>query len=301
MVHFLEHVLGAYSFSILRSGDCWKSAFSSYNVNVSHTQNPQQSDHFACFFCKSSSHRLLECFELKATPLVKQSSFSKELKLCYKCLSLNHRAPCSKQNTCLVTGCTGTFFHTLLHPSNQRPKSSSINTSDTICSNVSNSAFSQAESSSNTVCSLSGVYKYKGKSLQGAYWCVVPVNVTFGTKSVITYAFLDQGSAHFFCGKALMDALDLQNANEFMLQTFAGTKAHSGINVSLSVSLLNDDENFVFPAVSSVSEVPIFPNPIASKIDLERLNHLENLSFPHIPGTTVTLLIGADNPEIFCI
>ena len=27
---------------------------------------------------------------------------------------------------------------------------------------------------------------------------------------------------------------------------------------------------------------------------------LKDLSFPHIPGAMVTLLIGADNPKIFC-
>ena len=101
--------------------------------------------------------------------------------------------------------------------------------------------------------------------------CVVPINVTLGTKSVIIYAFLEQGSTHSFCGKALVDALDLRgDANEFTLQTLTHTKAHSGINVSLSVFLLNGNENLVLPAFYSVSEVPILPNPAASKIDLER-------------------------------
>ena len=145
------------------------------------------------------------------------------------------------------------------------------------------------------------MYKCKGKSLQNVYLCVAPVNVNFGAKSVITYAFLDQGFTHSFCGKALEDALDLRgDANDFTHQTFTGTKAHSGINVSLLVFLQNDDENFVLPALYSVSEVPILPNPVASKIDLDRFSHLKDISFPHIPGATVTLLIGADNPEIFC-
>ena len=197
--------LEAHSSSTSRSGDRRKSAFSSYNVNVSRTQNPQQSDHFACFFCKSPSHRLLECPEFKATPLAKRSSLVKGLKLCYKCLSPNHRAPsCSKQNTCSAVGCTGTFHHTLLHPWKQRSRPSSTNTCDSPCPSISNSASSQAESSSSTVCSLSGVYQCNGKSLQNVYLCVVPVNVTFKTKSVITYAFLDHGSTHSFCGKALL-------------------------------------------------------------------------------------------------
>ena len=274
----------------------------SYNVNVSGTQNPQQSDRFACFFCKSRFQRLLECSEFKATPLARRSSLVKGLKLCYKGLSPNHHAPsCSKQNTRSVTGCTGTFYHTLLHPWKQRPTPSSINASDSFCPNVSNSPSSQAERSFSTVCSLSGVYKCNGKSLQNVYLCEVPVKVTFGAKNVITYAFLEQGYTHFFCGKALVDALDFrEDDNKFTLQTITSTKAHRGITVSLSVSLLNSDENFVLPTVYSLSKVPILPNRVATKINLVRFNHRKDISFPHIPGTTVTLLIGADDPKIFC-
>ena len=118
---------------------------------------------------------------------------------------------------------------------------------------------------------------------------------------MITYAFLDQRSTHSFRGKALVNALDLRgDANELTLQTLSGTKAHGGINVSLSVSLLNGDETFVLPAVYSLNKVPILPSPVASKIDLKKISHLKNLSFPHIPGVMITLLIGADNPEFFC-
>ena len=201
---------------------------------------------------------------------------------------------------CSITGCTGTFHHTLLHPWKQRCAPSSITTSESLCPSVFNSASSQAENSSSTVCSLSGVYKCNGKSFQNVYLCVVPVNVTFKTKSVITYAFLGQESTHSFCGKSLVNALDLRgDAKEFTLQTLTDIKAHSGINVSFSVCSLNGGENFVLPAVYSVNEVPILPNPVISKIDLDRFSHLKDLSFAHIPGATVTL-IGANNPEIFC-
>ena len=119
-------------------------------------------------------------------------------------------------------------------------------TSDSLCPNVSNSASSQAKSCSSTVCSLSGVYKLHGRSLQNVYFYVVPANVTFETKSVITYAFLDQGSTHSFCHNALVNTLDLHgDANKFTLQTLTGTKANSGINVSLSVSSLNGNESFL--------------------------------------------------------
>ena len=59
-----------------------------------------------------------------------------------------------------------------------------------------------------------------------------------------------------------------------MLQALTGTKTHCSITVSLSISLQNNDGNFVLSAVYSVSEVPGL-NPVASKVDLERFSYLK--------------------------
>ena len=65
---------------------------------------------------------------------------------------------------------------------------------------------------------------------------------------MITYAFLDQRSTHSFRGKALINALDLRvDTNKLALQTLSGTKAHSGINVSLLVFLLMVMKPLFFP------------------------------------------------------
>ena len=125
---------------------------------------------------------------------------------------------------------------------------------------------------------------------------MVPVNITFEAKSVVTYAFLDQRSTQCFCGKTLVNVHDLRgDANEFMFQTLTGTKTHCSITASLSISLQNDDGNFVLFAVYSVSEEPGL-NPVASKVNLERFSYLKDLSFPPISGAPVTLLIGTGNP-----
>ena len=69
-----------HSSSTSRSGDRRKSALSSSNVNVWRTQNPQQSDRFACFFCKSPFHLFLECLQFKPTPLANVPALLNNLK-----------------------------------------------------------------------------------------------------------------------------------------------------------------------------------------------------------------------------
>ena len=98
---------------------------SSYNVTSkptsSNASKPATSNAFACFYCKDINHGLLESAKFRGAPLHKQSKFIKENKFCYKCLGSRHRMQgCTKQNTCKVKGCTGTFHYTLLHPLSQR-------------------------------------------------------------------------------------------------------------------------------------------------------------------------------------
>ena len=86
-----------------------------------------------------------------------------------------------------------------------------------------------------------------------------------------------------------------------MLQTLTGAKSYQGITFSLSVSCLEGGETFSLSNVVSIPEIPeISPNPVPAKGDLNRFAHLKGIPFSSIPRATVTLLIGADSPELFC-
>ena len=140
------------------------------------------------------------------------------------------------------------------------------------------------------------------KAAEGIYLCVVPVIVTYGNKSVKTYAFLDQGSTRSFCDKRLVDILGASGpTDEIVLQTLTGAKSYQGITFSLSVSCLEGGETFSLSNVVSIPEIPVSPNPVPAKGDLNRFAHLKGIPFSSIPRATVTLLIGADSPELFCV
>ena len=284
-----------------RSSDPRKPTASSYSVktssNSSQSQGPLQSQLGACFYCKDTAHKLLECPTFKSAPLGKRSEFVKANKLCYKCLSSRHRTPvCSKTNNCTVEGCTGSFHHTLLHPQKQfKPPSTSSSSSSGI-------ATSPTQTENIKACSIVNTDSTICKPLSAdVYLCVVPVRVFFNNRSVVTYAFLDQGSTHSFCDKKLVDALNITGtSNDIILQTLSGSKSHKSSTFPLTISPLHSTETLTLPKVFSVHDIPISPNVIPAKSKLHTLSHLKDLEFPSVEGATVTLLIGADTPEVFC-
>ena len=129
---------------------------------------------------------------------------------------------------CSVTGCTGTFHHTLLHPERVRKPNNVVAESSKTTSNVTHVSEND-NSATVTSCSLSDSNAYD-KSSENVYLCV------HENKSVNTYAFLDQGSTRSFCDKSLIDLLGASGSTEEVtLQTITGAQSHQGQTVSLCV------------------------------------------------------------------
>ena len=130
---------------------------------------------------------------------------------------------------------------------------------------------------------------------------MVLVWANYGTKQVVTYAFLDQGSTHTFCNQKLVKTLGISGIpNELTLNTLTGSKSHQGCASSLSVSSLTEDETFNLHDVLFIEDIPVTPNAIPADKDLNIFPHFRDLNFPQVHGATVTLLIGANVPELFC-
>ena len=94
-----------------------------------------------CWYCKSSTHRLIGCKEFTKISIEDRFEFIERSRLCHKCFSSRHRTPqCKKVNSCTVEGCTNPFHHTLLHftrkksPVSKRiaPEVSNFNTDDSL-------------------------------------------------------------------------------------------------------------------------------------------------------------------------
>ena len=136
----------------------------------------------------------------------------------------------------------------------------------------------------------------------GVYLCVVPVCVKYGEHETMTYAFLDQGSSQSFCDQKLIKALQISGSQQdITLQTLTDRACtYQEITCSLSVRSLSGSHCIKLNKVISIADIPVKPNAIPAKRQLNALSHLKDIPFATVQGATVTLLIGADAPEVFC-
>ena len=247
-----------------------------------------------CWYCKSSTHRLIDCKEFIKISIDDRFEFIKRSKLCHKCFSSRHRTrQCKRVNSCTVEGCTNPFHHTLLHftrkssPVSKRtaPEVSNLNTDNPPENTIALSTVSKATDPDANV-----------------YLCVVPVRVRYKEKEVLTYAFLDQGSTHTFCDKTLIQSLGITGRSEkICLQTLAGSvKRYDGISSELEVSGLNGEVYYIISNVFSIDEIPIRPNLVPTQRKILDLPHLKGIKLDTLSKVEVGLLIGVDVPELFC-
>ena len=246
-----------------------------------------------CWYCHHASHRLLECKEFSRISVQDRFVFVKESKLCQKCLSSRHRTPdCKRDNPCSVKGCKGKFHHTLLHRYD-------IYTSEKRKPVDVDAATSTSDVDNNVVCSFANSNDCV-KHSSNTYLCIVPVKVTYQHRTFTTYAFLDQGSTHSFCSKTLIAALDISGPKQSLhLTTVTGkTKSYDSMTFELIVSGMNSDKSYFLNKVYTIDDIPVKPNQIPEG---PQLPHLDGINMSTLSDASVTLLIGADNPELFCI
>ena len=201
----LTSLFGQRSLCSKTSASLHKTEASSFGVVASKPASGQQStltrSAGSCWFCKDSSHKLLNCKKFQNVSVNERNSFVKTNKLCFKCLSSRHRTPqCKAVNTCSIQGCTGTFHHTLLHrhdvQGSGKPSSNDVGTS-----------ISESSERPKITCAFTDT-KDGSSSHSQVFLCIVPVKVSHGGKEITTYAFLDQGSTHSFCSESLLKELN---------------------------------------------------------------------------------------------
>ena len=128
------------------------------------------------------------------------------------------------------------------------------------------------------------------------------MKVTHGNKTVITYAFLDQGSTHSFCDKKLVNAFEVDDNLQSITLHNLGNVAATHLGHTLNLKFFSLDDSYVvdLPKVFSIDDIPVRPNLKPAKCEIKEMPQLCDLAFPKVDGASVTLLIRADVPELFC-
>ena len=129
---------------------------------------------------------------------------------------------------------------------------------------------------------------------------IVFVKESKSCQKFTTYAFLDQGSTHSFCSKTLVAALAISGPKQSLhLTTVTGkTKSYDSMTCELDVSGMNSDKSYFLNKVYTIDDIPVKPNQIPEG---PQLPHLDGINLSTLSDASVSLLIGADNPELFCI
>ena len=133
------------------------------------------------------------------------------------------------------------------------------------------------------------------------FFSMLFVYVETGSKSVLSCAFLDQGSTTSLCANCLLNLLDISGEpTKFSVTTVTDCSTlRKGKKVNLTVRSLTGDE-INLQNVLSVDQLAVVPNPALTLHEFEAWPHLQDLDLPAAHGE-VLLLIGLDTPESFWV
>ncbi|CAB3995709.1 nek6 si:ch211- NIMA (never in mitosis gene a)-related kinase 6 [Paramuricea clavata] len=240
-----------------------------------------------CLLC-SHDHELSRCDEFKKKSYEERVQIIRSKRICNNCFKSGHFArSCLEKKLCELLECRRKH-HTLLHPPNPGPETSSQK----------NQMVQVDVGSSAGVCSMT-CSKRRDVCLR-----IVPVKVgNPDGRKVETYALLDSGSEVSLCDRRLINKLGLDGVEkQFTLTTLNEEKQYrNGLEVNLEVSNLNNEHSISLEGVWSVEALPVSSKAIPVEEDLKKWTHLSDLEFPRIETEDVMLLIGADTPEAFWV
>lgn len=130
---------------------------------------------------------------------------------------------------------------------------------------------------------------------------VIPVRVRAkdSDKSVITYAFLDNGSNSSFCTESLMKQLGIIGQQvKISLSTLEKKNSitNSFLVRDLLVSDLDENEWISLPTLYTRPEIPVSSSDIPTQDDVDQWPHLQGVFLPRLDAE-VGLLIASDVPK----
>ncbi len=240
----------------------------------------------SCLFCKCE-HTLELCPLLEKRSHGEKISFLKENGICFGCMCTGHISKnCRNRLLCKVCNLKHPSILHIYPRENVTDSKQLRKRMDTVMG----SAPESVESSG-----------YIGA---GEYECklsIVPVQVKSkkGNKTVITYAFLDQGSTAVFCTSRLMNRLGLSGKRtNILLRTMGQEKVTTTHVVSgLEVAGLNEEDFWELPDAYTQETMPVHSGNIPKQKDLQGWPYLKHVNLPDI-DSDIELLIGINAPRV---
>ena len=247
-----------------------------------------------CIFCQQN-HALEDCHLLRWKPYQERIKFLSAKRLCFGCLSEKHVARlCPERKICKIPNCTRKH-PTVLHTFNVREKSSvdvGVGTGDSTDTPVLNAMANAGECSSSLDL---------GEARPRTAMAVIPVKIRSKSsrQTIITYAFLDNGSSATFCTESLMRKLGVDGTKvKISLSTLEkkNSPVDSYLIRDLVVSDLDENHFVHLPTLYTRPEIPVSKNDIPTQQDVDQWPHLDGVFIPQVDAE-IGLLIASDVPK----
>ena len=241
-----------------------------------HTQvSPDEQKKPECHMCKAD-HSLYSCTQFRQLEADKRLAYVKDNRLCFNCLKPGKHIAryCRVRNICGIQGCKIKHCN-LLH--------------DALCKPVSEKA-PDADPEVILAC----------RTKNQVALPIVPVTVKGPGEScsIQTHALLDPGSNRTFCSPKLLKILNVQgNATSLSMATLTSSDNSQAEVVELEVTGIKTKRPIKLPQVFAINTFPSLVSSIADPQELQRWDHLKDLSVPEASKTGVLLLIGQDVPH----
>lgn len=239
-----------------------------------------------CLFCQERDHSLAICTSFQKKTMEQRLKFVKDEGLCFGCLkrAAHIARDCKKKLTCDICQ---RRHPTALHRKEWDKKEESSNEE---------AGVEEDKHEEKTVKANCG---YTDFSEEDCAQTVVPVMVgTAGGPSVLTYAFLDNGSNAVFCSKDLMKKLQIKGQKtKLQIQTLNKESVSDSLILSgLIIRDLDAKNELQLPKVYVQDTIPIAKENIPTQEDISKWGYLKNVHI-HSIDADVGLLIGRNVPK----
>ncbi|KAK0143396.1 hypothetical protein N1851_018466 [Merluccius polli] len=262
-----------------RRGSSFVTSVTPAEVQVpSQPANTQQSnksvEHLSlCSFC-SDRHDITDCKKLKSQPHKQKVEDLRKNGHCFGCLKKGHLSKtCTKRMICE----TCQYKHpTLLHINGE--KAAQMQTP------VNSALITANYATGASHCALA----------------IVPVLVkaSKGSRTIMTYAFLDPGSTATFCSENIMHQLKVNGRRtEVALRTMGQEQTVKCYEITgLEVGHIDGSKFIELPTVYTQGDIPVSKDNLLTQNDLKRFPYLSGITLQSIDAD-VEILIGMDVPK----